>query len=637
MATIKIILPDKSVKKVDTGTTPAQIAAGIGPRLAQDAYAAKVNGRLIDLSTPLDSDCELQIITGSDPEGIEVLRHSAAHILAESVTSLFPDAKPTIGPVIENGFYYDFDYRPFTPEDIQRIEEKMNELVRKKAVVKRVELSKKEAVQMFASNKYKVEMIKEMEGVISAYRQGDWIDLCRGPHLPDMGRLRAFKLTKAAGAYWRGDAKNAQLQRIYGTAWPDKDRLKEYLTRLEEAERRDHRRLGKELELFSLNEEGQGFPFWHAKGTIIVNELKEFLRQENRKRGYNEIITPPVLDASLWKKSGHWDHFKENMYFTKIDNQEYSIKPMNCPGGLLIYNTRLHSYRELPLRNAEFGLVHRHELSGVLHGLLRVRSFTQDDSHSFCTEDQMESEIKGMVEYAIKIYKTFGFGEYEIYIATKPEKAMGDDKVWEKATDALRSALKKMKLPFKIKEGEGAFYGPKIEFNIKDAIGRNWQCGTIQVDFSMPDKLGATYEGEDGKKHVPVMIHRAIVGSIERFIGILIEHFIGKFPLWISPEQVIVLTVADRHTTYADKVVRELKDVGLRVVTDYRSESIPKKVRDAQLRKVNYILVLGDAEEKNETVNIRTRDNVVHGEKKVLDLINVLQKEITEKKLNSDK
>ncbi|HLC98476.1 MAG TPA: threonine--tRNA ligase, partial [Candidatus Nanoarchaeia archaeon] len=588
---------------------------------------------LVDLDRKIEKSSSLRLITLKDGESVDVLRHSTAHILAEAVIELFPEAKPTIGPVVEEGFYYDFDHIPFKPEDLEKIEKKIQEIISKNLSFERIELTKKQAIELFRDNRFKVEMIEELgEGTISAYRQGKFIDLCRGPHLPRTGMIGAFKLIKLAGAYWRGDAKNKQLQRIYGISFFTKKELEQYNTLIEEAAKRDHRKIGKDMGLFSFHEEAPGMPFWHPKGNIIYNELVSLVREENSARGYNEIRTPTILNSSLWKTSGHWDNFKNNMYFTKIDEQDYAVKPMNCPGGLLIYKSRLHSYRELPLRNAEFGYVHRHELSGVLSGLFRVRAFTQDDAHVFCTEEQVESEIMDMVDYALKIYSVFDFKEIIIFIATRPEKSIGSNEVWETATNALKNALKKMNKEFKIKEGEGAFYGPKIEFNMKDAIGRNWQCGTIQVDLSMPARFDATYEARDGTKKTPIMVHRAILGSMERFIGMVIENCAGKFPLWISPVQAIILPIADRHHDYAEEVRKKLFDAGVRVEVDARAESTPKKVRDAQVSQINYILVVGDNEQKNRTVNVRTRDNKVHGERKVEEFLKDVLKEIGERK-----
>lgn len=633
MPKITITFPDKSEKSYEKGITALDAAKDISEGLARNAIAAKINDQLADLTAKIDKNAKLQIITFKDKEGIEVFRHGSAHILAHAVMELFPYAKPTIGPVVEEGFYYDFDHEPFSPEDLAKIEEKMKEIVKQDIPIERVELSKDEAKEIFKDNPYKLELIDEFKKgeKVTAYKQGIFIDLCRGPHVPSTGKIKAFKLTKIAGAYWRGNAENKQLQRIYGISFPDKKDLNEYLRVLEEAEKRDHRKLGKDLELFSIHDESPGFIFWHPKGMTLRNELMTFIRELLRKSGYKEILTPLILNKSLWLQSGHWDHYKENMYFTKIDQQDFAVKPMNCPGGILMYKEKLHSYREFPLRIAEFGLVHRHELSGVLAGLFRVRAFTQDDAHVFCLEEQIKDEIIAVIDLIDKIYKTFEFSYY-VELSTKPEKAMGDEKAWKIAEKSLEEALKAKKIEYKLNPGEGAFYGPKIDFHIKDCLGRTWQCATIQLDFSMPEKFNLTYEGKDGKKHRPVMLHRAIFGSLERFIGILIEHYAGKFPLWISPEQVRILTVADRFNDYAEKVAQLYFDAGIRVTIDSRTETISKKVRDAQLSKVNYILVVGEKEKGSNTVTIRTRENEVVGAKDTKLFLDQLLKEIKEKK-----
>jgi len=632
MARITVKFPDGSKREYEPGTTLNQVAESIGPRLAKEAVAGFLNDEMVDLNRPIEKDSSLRLITTKDGESVEVLRHSTAHILAEAVVALFPEAKPTIGPVVEEGFYYDFDHPPFKPEDLEKIEKKMEEIISQNLGFERMELKKKQALDLFKDNKFKVEMIEDLEeGTISAYKQGDFIDLCRGPHIPNTSMIGSFKLTKFAGAYWRGDANNKQLQRIYGISFFTKKELNQYNTLMEEAEKRDHRKIGKHLNLFSIHEEAPGMPFFHPKGMVIWNSLLDFWREEHRKAGYVEIKTPIILNKELWLQSGHWDHYKENMYFTKIDTADYAVKPMNCPGGMLVYKEHLHSYREFPLRVAELGLVHRHELSGVLSGLFRVRSFHQDDAHIFMTQDQMKDEIVGVINLVDKFYKTFGF-EYHIELSTRPEKAMGEKKIWDLAEKTLSDAIKSIGVEHKINEGDGAFYGPKLDFHIKDAIGRTWQCATIQLDFLMPERFDLNYEGPDGKKHRPVMIHRVIYGSMERFFGILIEHFAGKFPMWISPVQVIILPIADRHQKYAEEVKKKLFEAGIRVEIDVRAESTSKKVRDAQLQQINYILVVGDNEEKAETVNIRTRDNKVHGEKKVEAFVKDVFKEISEKK-----
>lgn len=604
----------------------------------KDIVAFKINGNLVDLSTELKDNDKISSVLLSSNDGLDILRHSTAHVLAYAVMKLFKEAKITIGPAVDNGFYYDIEHS-FKDEDLKAIEKEMYSIVKQKLPFERQEVSIKDAKEIFAGNQYKIELIddlvrNEKVQIVSVYKLGDFYDLCRGPHLPDTTFIKAYKLTKIAGAYWRADSKNAMLSRIYGLAFATKDDLKAYIRMLEEAEKRDHRKLGQKMDLFSLQPEGPGFPFWHAKGTVLVNELMTFMREELKNRDYNEIITPIILNKDLWVKSGHWDNFKQNMYFTKIDDTEYAVKPMNCPGGLLIYNSRLRSYKDLPLRNAEFGLVHRHELSGVLHGLFRVRSFTQDDAHSFCTEDQMQDEIIQMVDFVIDVYKQFGFSEYKIFVATKPQNYIGEDSVWEKATVALESALKKKELAYAIKAGEGAFYGPKIEFNIKDSIGRMWQCGTIQVDFSMPLRFEAKYDGKDGQKHTPVMIHRAVLGSLERFIGILIEHFEGKFPLWLSPEQIRIVPVAHSFDDYANEIASKLKSK-FRVTADLSDDTLGKKIRNAETDRVNYVLVVGEKEQNAKTVNVRKRGVQEQKEFSLNEFIILITKEVAERSLTS--
>ncbi len=632
MAKIKIKFPDGSVKEYEKGISIIKVAEGLGKRLSEDAIAAKLNNELVDLNTKLNKDSNLKIITFKDDEGKEVFRHSSAHLMAQAVKNLFPKAKFAIGPAVEEGFYYDIDYeKSFTPEDFVKIEREMDKIVKENLSIERTELTKKEALKLFKDNPYKTELIKELKDEkISIYKQGNFIDFCRGPHVPSTGKLKAFKLTKIAGAYWKGDAKNKQLQRLYGISFPDKKQLKDYLKLLEEAEKRDHRKLGKELDLFSVHDEGPGFPFFHPKGTVIINILKDFWRKEHAKAGYTEVITPIILNRNLWEQSGHWDHYKENMYFTKIDDQDYAIKPMNCPGGILIYKTRLRSYRELPMRMGEMGTVHRHELSGVLAGLFRVRCFTQDDAHIYMTEEQIKNEIIGVLNLTDHFYKTFGF-DYKVELSTKPDNAMGSDESWEKATSSLKAALDAKKIKYKINEGEGAFYGPKIDFHLKDCLGRTWQCGTIQLDFAMPEKFNLTYEGKDGKKHRPIMIHRVIYGSIERFLGILIEHYAGKFPLWLSPVQAIILNINDSHINYGEELKKKLAENNIRVETDFRAETMPKKVREAQLKKIPLILTVGDKEIKNKTVAVRTLDGKVYFNIKPEDLIKKMQEIIDRK------
>ncbi|MEK6967914.1 MAG: threonine--tRNA ligase [Nanoarchaeota archaeon] len=636
MSSITLTLPDGKELKVPKGATAFDAAQAIGKRLAQDAIAAKLDDDLIDLSRPLEQDGRFSVFTWSSQEGKEVMRHSAAHLLAQAVLRIHKDVKLTIGPTTEDGFYYDMESQhSFTPEDLPKIEEEMAKIVEENFVVKRHVVSKPQARELFNGNEYKLELIDESEEPITVYEQGEFKDLCRGPHTSTTGRLKAFKLTKISGAYWRADARNKQLQRIYGVIFPEKKMLESYLFMLQEAEKRDHRKLGRELDLFNIHEEGPGFIFWHPKGMIIINEIKDFIRGQNRKRGFNEIQTPAILNEMLWKKSGHYDNFRENMYFVDIDGQRFAIKPMNCPGACLTYKTKKRSYRELPLRFSEFGHVHRHELAGVVSGLVRVRAFTQDDSHSYCTPEGLNQEVLDIIDYCQEVYRVFGFTEYEIFVATKPEKSVGTDEQWEKATEVLKGALQAREIKFGVKEGEGAFYGPKIEYNIKDSLGRNWQIGTIQVDFSMPDRFDLRYVGTDGSdEHRPVMVHKAIVGSIERFMGILIEHYAGKFPLWLSPEQVRILTVSDKFLDYAEKIKPLFDDAGVRASIDDRRESLPYKVRDAQLAKVNYILVVGEREVQDGTVTVRTESKVV-GAMKVSDFIEKVKKEIDSKDLHA--
>ncbi len=608
---INITLKDGSVRRYEPGTSLLEMASDISPRLAKEALAARVNGNLADLNTRLAGDAGVEFFTFDSEEGRETFRHSASHVMAQAVQRLFPGTRLAIGPAIADGFYYDFDSpHKFTPEDLEKIEAEMNKIIKGDLPFTRSEISRDEALKKFGGRQeqYKVELVEDLPAdvVISCYQQGDFEDLCAGPHVPSTGRLKAVKLLNLAGAYWRGDERNKMLQRIYGTAFPKKSHLDEHLHRLEEAKRRDHRKLGAELDLFSIQEEGPGFPFFHPKGMILRNELLNFWREEHKKRGYDEISTPVILDRALWERSGHWDHYRENMYYTRIDEADYAVKPMNCPGGMLIYRTRLHSYRELPIRMAELGLVHRHELSGTLHGLMRVRCFTQDDAHIFMLPSQIREEIIGVIDLVDYFYKKFGF-EYHVELSTKPEKAMGSDEIWEQATDALKDALDTKGMAYKINEGDGAFYGPKIDFHLKDCLGRTWQCGTIQLDFQMPEKFDLTYVGEDGQKHRPVMIHRVVFGSIERFIGILTEHFAGAFPAWLAPVQVKVMPITDRQLEYAEKVHRELAGLGVRAELDARNEKVNYKIREAQAQKIPYMLVVGDREAAAGTVAVRHR------------------------------
>jgi len=607
-----IRLPDGSTKSFPAPVTVAEIAASIGPGLARAALAGKVNGKLVDTSHRVASDAEVAIVTERDPEGVEILRHSSAHLLAHAVKELYPDAQVTIGPVIENGFYYDFSYkRPFTPEDLAAIEKKMAEISRQDFPVARKVMPRDEAVEFFKKQGeiYKAEIIASIpQGeAISLYQQGNFIDLCRGPHVPSTGKLKVFKLMRVAGAYWRGDSKNEMLQRIYGTAWAKKEDQDAYLKMLEEAEKRDHRRLGTQLDLFHMQEEAPGLVFWHPKGWVLWQAVEQYMRRVYRDHGYQEVRGPQILDVSLWQKTGHWDNFKESMFVTASENRDYAIKPMNCPGHILIYNKGVRSYRELPLRYGEFGSCHRNEPSGALHGLMRVRGFVQDDGHIFCTEEQILDECVAFTSLLQKVYRDFGFTDVIYKFATRPAKRIGSDESWDKAEAALTQALKQANVQFSVSPGEGAFYGPKIEYSLKDGIGRVWQCGTMQVDFSMPGRLGAEYVGDDNSRHTPVMLHRAIVGSMERFIGILIEHYAGAFPLWLAPQQVVVLNITERQAAYADSIKENLLKQGVRAFSDLRNEKISYKIREHSLQKLPYQLVVGDKELQANTVAVRTR------------------------------
>lgn len=632
---IRITLPDGAVREYQAGTTLLDIAKGISQRLAKEALVAKVDGRLADLSTPLNNDAAVSFLTFEDDEGKNIFRHSTAHVMAEAVQKLFPGVKFAIGPAIADGFYYDFDTKePFSTEDLAKIEKEMAAIVKADLPFERSELARPDALAQFGESgqNYKVELIEDLpENVsLSCYRQGAFTDLCLGPHVPSTGRLKSFKLMSVAGAYWRGSEKNKMLQRIYGTSFPKKAMLDEHLFRLEEAKRRDHRKIGAELDLFSIHDEGPGFPFFHPKGMVLRNELEDFWRQEHKKRGYQEIRTPIILNRSLWEQSGHWDHYRDNMYFTKIDEVDFAVKPMNCPGSILIYKNKLHSYRELPIRLAELGLVHRHELSGVLHGLMRVRCFTQDDAHIFMLPSQVKEEIVGVIDMLDDFYKVFGF-PYNVELSTKPKDAMGSDEIWDLATGALQEALESRGLDYKVNDGDGAFYGPKIDFHLRDSLGRTWQCGTIQLDFQMPEKFDLNYVGEDGQKHRPVMIHRVLFGSIERFIGILIEHFAGAFPAWLAPVQACVLPITDRHLPYARKVMDSLEQNGIRVELDARNEKINYKIREAQAQKIPYMLVVGDKEAEQGAVAVRHRTQGDLGALPLSEFIDNLLREIEEK------
>ncbi|MEW6541516.1 MAG: threonine--tRNA ligase [Bacillota bacterium] len=609
---MNITLKDGKVVEYPEGVTPAEVARDIAPRLAKDAVAARVNGRLWGLNQPLAEDAALEFLTFEDEEARLVYRHSTSHVLAQAVKRLFPDARLAIGPAIADGFYYDFDVsRAFTPEDLERIESEMEKIIAADLPIERFELPRDEALELVRGEgeDCKVELISGLapDAVISFYRQGEFTDLCAGPHLPSTGRIKAVKLLNVAGAYWRGDERNKMLQRIYGTSFPKAALLKEHLFRLEEAKRRDHRRLGAELDLFSFHDAGPGFPFFHPRGMVLRNELERFWREEHAQKGYLEIRTPIILRRELWEHSGHWEHYRENMYFTTIDEEKYAVKPMNCPGGILVYRSRLKSYRELPVRLGELGLVHRHEMSGVLHGLMRARCFTQDDAHIFCRPEQVEEEIVRIMDLTEYFYRqVFGF-DYHVELSTRPEKSMGADEMWESATGALVRALAQKEVNYKVNEGDGAFYGPKIDFHLRDCLGRTWQCGTIQVDFQMPEKFELEYVGEDGQRHRPVVIHRVIYGSMERFIAILTEHFAGAFPVWLAPVQARVLPITDRHAPYAREVTETLLRAGVRAEFDGRNEKVGYKIREAQVLKVPYMLVTGDREAESGTVAVRHR------------------------------
>ncbi len=631
-----ITLPDGSQRQFDNAVSVMDVAKSIGSGLAKATLAGKVNGDLVDASYMLENDVGLQIITGRDDEGIAVLRHSTAHLLAQAVKQLFPSAQVTIGPVIENGFYYDFSYeRAFTPDDLVAIEKRMQVLVSQNIEVKRSVLSRDDAVKFFRGlgEEYKAEIIASIPDNedLSLYEQGDFTDLCRGPHVPDTGKLKAFKLMKIAGAYWRGDSDNEMLQRIYGTAWGDKKELKAYLNRLQEAEKRDHRKLGKSLGLFHAQEEAPGMVFWHDKGWVIYQQVEQYIRTKLRKHGYGEVKTPQVVDRVLWEKSGHWDKFGDMIFTTHSESRDYAVKPMNCPCHVQIYNQGLKSYRDLPIRMAEFGSCHRNEPSGTLHGLMRVRNFVQDDAHIFCTENQIQDEVSAFIDLLFEVYKDFGFEEVIIKLSTRPENRVGEDDVWDKAEAALEVALNNKQLDWELQPGEGAFYGPKIEFSLKDCIGRVWQCGTIQVDFSMPGRLDATYIAEDGSKQVPVMLHRAVLGSLERFIGILIEQHAGTFPLWLSPEQIVVMNLADRHVEYAQQVVSFLENQGFRAKIDLRNEKIGFKIREHSMQRIPYLLIIGDKELENKTVTVRSQKGDDLGNMSPEQLSGMLQKQIHEK------
>jgi len=636
----KITLPDGKIVSVADGLPALQVVEQIGSGLAKAALAVKINGKLADLTTPLNGELTLQVLTARDPEGLEILRHSCAHIMAEAICRLWPNTKLVYGPTVADGFYYDIDLdTPIRPEDFEKIEQEMKKIIQSDQPFVRIEMTREQALRKMADDPYKLDNIHRASGdVISFYRHGDsaFEDLCRGPHIPRTSciDLRAFKIMSVAGAYWHGDANQKMLQRVYGTVWPSKKELDSYLERMEEARKRDHRLIGRQMDLFSFHEEGPGFAFLHPKGMIIWNEIIDFWRGLHKKYKYVEVKTPIILNESLWHRSGHWDHYKENMYFTTVDGVNYAIKPMNCPGGLLIYNSRKHSYREFPMRVAELGLVHRYEASGQMHGLVRVRQFTQDDAHIFCAPEQIESEIIGVINLIEEIYSTFGFEDYHIELSTKPEKHIGSDEIWELATNALAGALKHKGLAYQINEGDGAFYGPKIDFHISDCLGRSWQLGTIQLDFSMPQRFNLVYSDRDNTEKTPVMIHRAILGSLERFLGILIEHYGGNFPLWLAPEQVRILPISEKTNDYAGDVRKRLEEEGLRCSADLTDDKIGAKIAKAHADRVPYMVVVGPREQETGTLNIRLRQSK-EGSSMGLDaFLNLLQEKIRSRSLS---
>ena len=635
---MKITLKDGSVKEYESATTAAEITKDISMGLYRNACCCRINRAVKDLRTVVDSDCEFEVLTFDEEDGKKAFNHTASHVMAQAVKRLYPDAKLTIGPAIENGFYYDFDVEtPFGPEDLEKIEKEMKKIIKENYPIEKFELPVDEAIKLMQDKgePYKIELINEHAGkgeAISFYKQGEFTELCAGPHIPEMKVIKAFKLTNCTGAYWRGDAKNKMLCRVYGIAFPKASMLEDYLQMLEEAKKRDHRKIGKELELFTIMEEGPGFPFFLPKGMDLKNALIDYWREVHKKAGYLEIQTPMILNRALWERSGHWDHYKDNMYTTIIDDEDYAIKPMNCPGGILVYKTKMHSYKDLPLRMGELGLVHRHELSGALHGLMRVRCFTQDDAHIFMTREQIKDEIKGVVQLIDSVYSTFGF-EYHIELSTQPEDSMGAKEDWDIATEALRNAITELGYDYEVNEGDGAFYGPKLDFHLTDCLGRTWQCGTIQLDFQLPERFELEYIGADGEKHRPIMIHRVVFGSIERFIGILTEHFAGAFPTWLAPVQVKFLPIADRHADYAREIMEKLEAKGIRCELDDRSEKTGFKIRAAQMEKVPYMIIVGDKDVEAGTVSVRSRKNGDEGATTVDEFVARIEKEIAEKSL----
>lgn len=635
MSKINITLPDGSVRQFDSGVKVIDIAKDISEGLARVVLGARVNGELYGLMDEVKEDSSVELLKFDDEGGREIFRHTSAHMLAQAVKRHFPDAKLAIGPAIKDGFYYDIDVEHrFTPEDLEILEKEMKKIAKEDLELKKFVLPRNEALEFVkkSDEKYKIELIEDLpeDAEISFYQQGEFVDLCRGPHLPSTKKVKAVKLTSIAGAYWRGDEKRPMLQRIYGTSFLKQKDLDAYLEMLEEAKKRDHRKLGKELDIFSMHGEGPGFPFFHPKGMILWNTIQDFWKKEHRKRGYGEIKTPLILNEQLWHQSGHWDHYKENMYFTTIDESEYAIKPMNCPGAMLVYKSKMFSYRDLPLRWAELGQVHRHELAGALHGLMRVRTFTQDDAHIFMLPEQVKKELMDVIDLADYMYGVFGF-KYHVELSTRPEKSMGTAEQWEMATNNLKEALEEKGIDYIINEGDGAFYGPKIDFHLEDSLGRTWQCATIQLDFQMPERFDLTYIGQDNEKHRPVMIHRTILGSMERFIGVLIEHYAGKFPVWLSPVQVEILPISDKYNDYAYEIKKQMEEYDLRVEVDARAEKIGFKIREAQLAKIPYMLIVGEKEAENKTVSVRTRDEGDTGSISVDEFIEKIVKDIEEK------
>ncbi len=631
-----ITLPDGSQKQFDKAVTIAEIAASIGAGLAKAAIAGKIDEQLVDTFTIVDKDAAIRIITDRDPEGIEVIRHSTAHLLAHAVKSLFPEAQVTIGPVIENGFYYDFAFsKPFSTDDLANIEAKMHELTEQNFSVSRRAVSRDEAIQFFKNQgeEYKVKIIQDIpaDEILTIYQQGDFADLCRGPHVPSTGMLKAFKLTKVSGAYWRGDSNNEMLQRIYGTAWKDKKTLDDYLKNLEEAEKRDHRKLAKTMDLFHFQEEAPGMVFWHDNGWTIYQQIKKYIGDRISAVGYQEVATPQIVDLDLWRKSGHWDMFSQEMFTVEADDRHYALKPMNCPCHIQIFKQGLRSYRDLPIRLAEFGYLHRNELSGAMHGLMRVRQLVQDDAHIFCTEAQLQEEASAFIRLLIDVYKDFGFNDVAVRLATRPEKRIGNDALWDQAEKALADSLRSEGLDFEIKPGEGAFYGPKIEFHLKDCIGRTWQCGTLQLDYAQPSRLDAYYIAEDGSKKVPVMLHRAILGSLERFLGILLEHYAGKLPVWLAPVQAVVMNITDKQAPFVEEMTQELKKQGLRAKSDLRNEKIGFKIREHTIEHVPYLLVVGDREVESRTLSVRTQEGADLGVMSITKCIDFIHTEVAKR------